>query len=360
MEAGVMQPVEFSGDRSANGRSQGWNESPADKNLPLISVIVPAYNIKNYLGRCINSILGQNYPRIEIILVDDGSNDGTEKIVDQYCSLYPQKIIALHKENGGVTKARLDGVRCAGGKWIGFVDGDDEIEPDMYQRLMDNALKYDTDISHCGYQTIVREGDRIHYFYNTRTCVLQGRTDGIRDLLTGSFVEPGLCNKLYKKELFRNIFDSNTMDLSIRRNEDLLMNFFLFREASRSVFEDFCPYHYLVRDTSESRTSASDERLFDPVKVWKIILSQTGPELEDLAWSRYLSICYRTYGNILYHSEWRDQAEELKMILKNHKKRWGVLSRKEKYKLLAVLYFPAFYHKANSWYIRYFQKKVYE
>ena len=150
---------------------------------PLISVVVPVYNIEAYLPHCLDSIMNQTYQNIEIVLMDDGSTDLSGQIADDYSVQYPGKFQVLHLENGGVTRARLTGVAAANGEWIGFVDGDDVIEPDMYRRLLRNALQYGADISHCGYQTIVNEGERVHYFYNTCRLVQQDRISGLKDLL---------------------------------------------------------------------------------------------------------------------------------------------------------------------------------
>ena len=89
-----------------------------------ISVIVPAYNIEPYLGRCLDSLLAQSYPELEIIVTDDGSTDGTAALLDRYAAEYPQ-IVAIHQPNGGVTSARLAALKQATGDYIGFVDGDD-------------------------------------------------------------------------------------------------------------------------------------------------------------------------------------------------------------------------------------------
>ena len=118
-----------------------------------ISIIIPAYNIEQYIGATLDSVLAQSYSNLEVIVVDDGSRDGTGNVIDRYAQK-DHRIIAIHKENGGVTSARLRGVAEASGEWIGFVDGDDYIEPQMYERLLENALKYNADIS----DTAVLEG----------------------------------------------------------------------------------------------------------------------------------------------------------------------------------------------------------
>ena len=171
----------------------------------LISVVVPVYNLENYIIRALDSILFQRYKNIEIIVVDDGSTDNSAKVIDEYAQKHKDVVKALHIENSGVSVARMQGVLAAKGDWIGFIDGDDVIEPDMYERLIANAKKYEADISHCGYQMVFDDG-RINYFHNTDKTKVQDRAMGITDLLDGSVVEPGMCNKLYKASLFSNLF----------------------------------------------------------------------------------------------------------------------------------------------------------
>ena len=167
---------------------------------------------------------------MKIIIVDDGSTDGTGIIIDQYASI-DQRIIPIHKENGGVTSARIDGIKKASGEYLGFVDGDDYIEPEMFEKLLDNAIKYDADISHCGYQMVFP--GRVEYYYNTGRIVQQDKIAGLKDLLSGSFIEPGLWNKLYHKKLFYTLLYENVMPMDIRINEDVLMNYWLFKAPVR-------------------------------------------------------------------------------------------------------------------------------
>ena len=245
----------------------------------LISIIVPAYNIQNYIGHCLDSILLQNYSNLEILVVNDGSSDGTGTVIDEYAQK-DSRIRAIHKENGGVTSARLRGVAEATGDWIGFVDGDDVIEPEMYERLMSNAQQYHADISHCGYQMVFP--NRVDYYYNTGRLVQQDKLTGVKDLLEGSFVEPGLCNKLFRRELFQNLLSADLIPTEIKINEDLLMNYFLFKEANLSVFEDICPYHYMIRKGSAATSNTNEHKLRDPLCVTKHIMNDCVPELQPV------------------------------------------------------------------------------
>ena len=241
-----------------------------------ISIIVPAYNIAAALPRCLDSLLDQQYRDLEIIVVNDGSKDDTAAVMDAYAAR-DSRVKAIHKENGGVTSARLRGLEVATGEWIGFCDGDDFVEPDMYARLMTNALAHNAVISHCGYKMMFPSG-KIDYYYNTGKLAVQAEKQGCTDLLEGSFVEPGLVNKIYRRELFAGLAD--WLDASIRINEDLLMNFFLFRQADMAVFEDFCPYHYILRKGSAAVSKLNEHKLADPIKVQHIMEAETKNEPE--------------------------------------------------------------------------------
>lgn len=229
-----------------------------------VSIIIPAYNIAPYIARCLESVTLQSLKNIEIIVIDDGSSDSTVEIIKSY-ACKDERIQLIQKANGGATSARLTGVHYAGGKYIGFVDGDDKVEPNMFERLLTNAKLYDADISHCGYQMVF--SNRVDYYYNTGQLILQDNIAGLKDLISGKFVEPGLWNKLFHRKLFYELLQSNIMDTQIRYNEDLLMNYYLFKASNRAVYEDWCPYHYLVRNDSATSVAISVQKLVDPIKV---------------------------------------------------------------------------------------------
>lgn len=235
-----------------------------------ISIVIPAYNLESCLGTTLDSVLAQTYQNLEIIVVNDGSTDGTAALIDAYAAR-DSRIKAVYQENGGVTSARLRGVAKANGSYIGFVDGDDYIEPQMYEQLLANLRTHQADISHCGYQMVFPS--RVDHYYNTGRLIRQADGQGCADLLDGTFVEPGLWNKLYRRELFADLDD--WMDRTIRINEDLLMNFYLFRRAETTVFEDICPYHYILRQGSAATSRLNEHKLRDPLKVLHLLLAET-------------------------------------------------------------------------------------
>ena len=250
-----------------------------------ISIIIPAYNLQDHLGPTLDSVLAQTYQDLEILVVNDGSTDDTAAVMEAYAAK-DSRIRAIHKENGGVTAARLRGVSEATGAYISFVDGDDYIEPEMYQRLLENLKQCDADISHCGYQMVFPS--RVDYYYNTGKMTIQQGKQGCTDLLDGSFVEPALVNKLYRRELFDGL--DAWMDRTVRINEDLLMNFYLFRQVRTAVFEDICPYHYVLRKGSASTSRLNAHKLQDPLKVLHLLLDETAdvPEWKQIVERRLI------------------------------------------------------------------------
>ncbi len=253
--------------------------------MPLISIVIPAYNLETLLAKTLDSVLVQTYANLEVIVVNDGSKDATGAVIDSYAAK-DSRIKPIHKENGGVTSARLRGIAEATGDWIGFVDGDDYIEPDMYQRLLDNALQYDADISHCGYQMVFP--NRVDYYYNTGKLIQQDNLTGMQDLIAGEFIEPGLCNKLYRRTLFAGL--SERMDSRIKVNEDLLMNYWLFKQAKRSVYEDFCPYLYIVRAGSAANSGVKEHMLRNPLQVTNILLADVPADLEPVVYRKLIRL----------------------------------------------------------------------
>ncbi len=237
-----------------------------------ISVIIPVYNIKDYIDRAVKSVLTQTHKNIEIILVDDGSTDGSSDLLDQL-SLLDERIKVFHKENGGVTDARLYGAAKATGDWVGFIDGDDIVDPDMYKKLLSNAKKYKADISHCGYQMCFP--DRTDFYYNTGKLLIQDHETALMDLVEGKFIEPSLCNKLFRRDLSERVLQNCKLDKNVHYMEDLLMNYYLFKDADITVYEDFCPYHYIVRKGSAVKKKLNKHKLLDPLLVYKTIRADT-------------------------------------------------------------------------------------
>lgn len=324
----------------------------------LISIIIPVFNLEKELPRCLNSVLAQSYREIEVVIVDDGSSDNSAGVMRQYAER-DERIKPVFQANGGVTSARLHGVREASGQWIGFVDGDDEIEPDMYERLFKNAVAYHADISHCGYQMCFEDG-RIHYFHNTGLLAQQDKITALKELLSGSRIEPGLCNKLFHKTLFQSLLHGEAVPLDIKINEDLLMNYRLFSAAEQTVFEDWCPYHYIVRNTSASRAKPNLHKIYDPIKVKEIIRQDSPVELHKAAQQAYINTCINTYHALLMEgAEYEGDLRRVHELLEKEANDFSLLGRKRQMMASMIAYTPVLYRPIYAMYSRFFQKKIY-
>lgn len=299
----------------------------------LISIIVPAYNIQPYLSRCLESLCRQTYSNLEVIVVDDGSTDGTGTLLDAWAVQEP-RVIALHQPNSGVTRARLSGLKCASGNYIGFVDGDDIAEADMFEVLLSDAKAYHADIAHCGYQMVFPDG-HIDFYHGTGQILEQDHKKGLVDLLEGTMVEPGLWNKLYHRSLIERLMQDPRMDNKIRINEDLLMNFLLFSYAHKSIFRDECKYHYILRKGSAATSKPQPYKLLDPQRVAEALCLETAedPQLYSTALCRYVRVLMSNTMQKAYP----DIAREAQKVLKQQEKKgqFQHLPLKERY--MAVL-----------------------
>lgn len=208
----------------------------------LISIIVPVYNVEKYLEKCINSIINQTYKNLNIILINDGSTDNSGKICDEFKSK-DSRIKVIHKENGGLSDARNAGLKIANGEYIGFVDSDDYIAPDMFETLYNLTQKYDAEISIVSFYEI----------YNTKTIGVRdsrqlqqmNKIEAIKELLLDSKIQSYAWNKLFKKNLFENLkFPTD------KNFEDIATTLLLFEKANKIVLFEDPKYYYLRRDDS--------------------------------------------------------------------------------------------------------------
>ena len=248
-----------------------------------VSVIVPVYNVESFLPACLDSVLAQSHRDMEIILVDDGSADSSGAICDRYAAL-DERIRVLHKENGGVSSARNRGLELATGELISFIDSDDTLDPDMYERLVHYMQAYGADISHCGYKHLVR--DEIRLVNDTRQVLTQTREEALECLLSGRLFSGSLCCKLFRRELLEGL----SLREDLKNNEDILLCFEIFNRSTRSVFADFPLYNYYARlGASAVFTLPSQKKLRDSCLVSRLIYeSLCGTPLQDTAAARYI------------------------------------------------------------------------
>lgn len=177
--------------------------------LPLISIIIPVYKVEKYINKCLESVVNQSYNNIEIILIDDGSPDQCGEICDNYAKC-DKRIRVVHKTNGGLSDARNTGLEICTGDYIGFVDGDDYISHDMYEKMLEYALQNDVDVVMCGAANVIYNKEQKNRYFEPY--VLRDKTEIINNVLAFPYdgASTTVCNKLFKKEIFKNLkFDKN-------------------------------------------------------------------------------------------------------------------------------------------------------
>ena len=258
----------------------------------LISIIVPIYNVEKYLNKCIESIVNQTYENIEIILIDDGSNDNSGIICDEYAKK-DNRIIVVHKENGGVSSARNKGLKIAKGEWISFVDADDWIEQTFCQTLLNKVTQEQADIALCGYNRIT--DNRIEKINaNNQEVFLNSNEYLVKSLnpQTGF----GFCHmKLIKKEVLKSISFNERIEVG----EDALFNIQLSTYIKKAVFLKQPLYNYRINN--QSVVKRYDENYANKyLKSMKII--------EEYIWQEYneeneenIEIKQNYYNFVAYH-----------------------------------------------------------
>lgn len=214
----------------------------------LISIIVAVYNVKEYLDKCVTSIVNQTYCNLEIILVDDGSTDGSAELCDSL-GKKDSRIVVIHKKNGGLSDARNVGIEHAHGKWIGFIDGDDYITETMFQNLYDNKvyngmvicgfyITKKNSIEECMPPAITLDSQEAVRFYISNE-VMAFRNSKLT--FFGSYA----WNKLYDISLFKSIRYPKG-----KKFEDIYIILDLIHESKEIKFISSCEYYYIQRETS--------------------------------------------------------------------------------------------------------------
>lgn len=166
-----------------------------------VSVIVPVYNVENYLAKCLDSLVNQTHQNIEILVVNDGSKDNSEQIIGEYTRKYPEKVRSFTKENGGLSDARNFGIDRATGDFIGFVDSDDYVSSFMFEEMVTLAEKHHSEMVICNIRKVDQKGKIIQKL--TQIPHMPEKIDLDKNFSVFSDISYFACNKLFKRELFK-------------------------------------------------------------------------------------------------------------------------------------------------------------
>jgi glycosyltransferase involved in cell wall biosynthesis len=230
-----------------------------------ISIIVAAYNIEAYLPRCLDSLLAQSYPNLEIIVVDDGSTDGTGAICDKY-KTKDFRITVIHQLNQGLSGARNTGLALAAGDYIGYVDGDDWIEPDMYRAMLEACEEECAQLAVCAYRQIGNEKEEKKQFTGERYILTK---ENALEIYISDNQPYHIYNSVWSKLFRKDIIEGMQFPVG-KKSEDIMYTTRAMVNAEKCVFLDTPYYNYVVDRADSIMNNKLHERRFnDEIPFWK-------------------------------------------------------------------------------------------
>lgn len=285
----------------------------------LVSIIVPIYNAKKYIRDCVESLLSQTYHNLEIILVDDGSTDGSEKLVNDYAKS-DKRIKVVHQKNMGLSDARNTGLKHATGKYVTFVDSDDRIEPDMIESLLNALIDSHAEIAICSFKEIYPNGKTKGFSHNYPKQVFTTE-QALANMLQENGFMVSATMKLFPTNYFKNTkFPTN------RLHEDVGTTYKLIIKADKIVFIPNEYYIYVHHDNSIINQTFN-ERKFDLIELTDQMcddIDQHYPDLKDVTNKRRMRARFSVLRQIpLNHPK----TKEIVDYLKNHQ---GFIANNEK------------------------------
>ena len=281
----------------------------------LISIIVPVYNVENYLKRCLKSLIAQTYTNLEIILVNDGSTDGSGNIIREFAEK-DSRFIIINKENGGLSDARNAGINIARGQFFVFVDSDDYVHPQFVELLYHTLLNTQSDIAVC---QSIEVDEKNECTFNTQKSLEKrvevfNSVEGMKFWYTSNFRTPTVAwNKIYKRELFA----SERFDVGKYHEDEFIMHR-LFMKASRIAYLWAGLYYYLQRSESITGNRTYSLKRLDVLDAyeerWEYFKKIGDTELEYLHVLQYIDVLLGCSADILEKYHMPDQKRQLDVL----------------------------------------------
>ena len=275
-----------------------------------VSVIVPVYNVEKYLEKCLDSLVNQTLKEIEIIVVNDGSPDNSQKIIDKYAKKH-QNIKAYIKENGGLSDARNYGIKKATGQYIGFVDSDDYVSLDMFEKMYQKAINDNLDIVAC---------NSVEVYENKDVTILKKANFNFSEDIIKNYLisQPMAWNKIYNRVLFKkNKFKKNIY------YEDLELTPKLVKDTKKIGFLDEGLYYYLQRENSIMKQTKFNDKLLDIFTVLdsnKKVLENIYPDEVEYM---YISHLLRTASlRFLDYPNYQEMINKIIKTMKEYYPNW--------------------------------------
>lgn len=301
----------------------------------MVSVIVPVYNVEDYLDKCLKSLVNQKFDNYEVIVVNDGSPDNSQEIIDKYVKKYPSKIIGYKKKNGGVSSARNYGLKKAKGTYVTFVDSDDYVAANYLGTLYKEIVSTDSDIVVCDmYKTFPDRKEIMQ-------CKANASDDIIKDIMLSM---PACWNKIYKKSLF---VDNDIYFPEIAYGEDLATIIRLVVSSKKISYVNKALYYYVQRDNSvmnQIKYNPKNSDMFKSLDVIKnyFITKEIYNDYKDEIEYLYIEHLLHAYVLRVYkYKEGRNGIRQAIKVVKDNYNNWNKNKyfKKEnlKYKIVCYL-----------------------
>ena len=281
-----------------------------------LSVIVPVYNIEtNYLDQCIASLVNQT-EKIEIIIVDDGSQDKCKKRCDDYVALYKNaNIKVIHQPNQGVSAARNKGVSVAQGEYIGFVDADDWVEREVYREMLEFTKKYNCDIIISGF---VRENENksstpYEEVFNNETA--------LEEMFKRELFVWSVCDKLYRREILERFKVS--FSTKYKMGEDLEFNYKAFKNAKVIGYKRLNGYHYRMRSDSATHKKNPDKK-WDSVQIMREIINEASDKQKIYLRKLYFKEMVSCLFHAVMYGKKTDDEKSIIYLQREIRKMWSL------------------------------------
>lgn len=275
-----------------------------------ISVIVPVYNAENYLVKCVESLLKQTYSNLEVVLIDDGSKDGSGKLCDEIAEK-DSRVVVCHQDNAGVSVARNNGIKIASGQYIGFCDADDFVDVDMYETLYNSIKKNDSDIAMVSLSVHRLNGDIAKAFGSGKEMTVFKEEAIKHFLLDDMFCYSGYCH-LIRSDICKSVH----FQVGRKMHEDRYFTFEILTKIEKASIVDECKYHYVLHPESATMKPFGEERLDVVYFADKILgyIKVNYPNLQELAEINRMKACVDVYKLIIKEP---GAEKKYKAIMKN-------------------------------------------
>ena len=267
----------------------------------MVSIVIPIYNTEKYLARCLDSISNQKYTDIEVLMIDDGSTDGSNAIAYGFVAT-DKRFQLISQKNAGVSAARNEGIKKATGEYLIFIDSDDWIEPDMVSTLVDNIHTTGADISCCQYDKMVRPDIGKLERWEQR--------QALESFIVHQKINGSLVNKLIKRDIINGL----QFDTSIRYGEDALFCWKVLMRVSSICITNRALYHVVMHSDSASGGGSYKPIRRDCIKVWSSISKEAenvDTSLGEMAKAQLANMAFYSIYEMLYYDYIDENDEDL-------------------------------------------------